>query len=144
MAAKVSVNIDQGLVDEFFQRPGSPLELQLTVIALQVQIAIVKEAPKRTGRLAGSVRKLPPKRSSDRHQTVSITINIGNSRLTPYLGYVLNGTPQHAILPIADRPNPHLRFIYGGQVVFARRVLHPGTRANDFVSRGLERGFRTT
>jgi hypothetical protein len=68
----------------------------------------------------------------------------------PYVHYVLDGTRPHTITPKAARA---LRFqFYGhapGAVVFAKRVKHPGTRANRFNHRAvlplvpeLQRKFR--
>lgn len=49
--------------------------------------------------------------------------------------YVLNGTRPHMIFP--RRPGGVLRFTVGGQVVFARYVSHPGTRAQPFLQEAL-------
>lgn len=47
-----------------------------------------------------------------------------------------NGTRPHVILP---RHSSMLRFSRNGRVVFARRVLHPGTRPNRFLTDNLPR-----
>ncbi|PWI06533.1 hypothetical protein DIZ27_32860 [Streptomyces sp. NWU339] len=51
--------------------------------------------------------------------------------------FVLDGTRPHIIRP---RRAKALRFETGGRVVFAKRVRHPGTRANPFLQRALRMG----
>ncbi|WP_405759431.1 hypothetical protein OG234_13145 [Streptomyces sp. NBC_01420] len=55
----------------------------------------------------------------------------------PKVRFVLDGTRPHVIVP---RRAKALRFTVGGDVVFARRVRHPGTRPNDFLGRALRLG----
>jgi hypothetical protein len=62
--------------------------------------------------------------------------------MTDYLGYILRGTPPHLIRAIENRPNAHLRFVAGGQVVFAKVVHHPGTSPNNFLARALPEALR--
>ncbi|EDY43995.1 hypothetical protein [Streptomyces sp. SPB074] len=56
----------------------------------------------------------------------------------PASRYVLHGTAPHIIRPRRARA---LRFQAGGRTVFAAVVHHPGTRANDFLSRALREGL---
>lgn len=51
-----------------------------------------------------------------------------------YAPYVHDGTRPHRIRP---RNRQALRFNVGGQVVFAKVVNHPGTRARPFLVRAL-------
>lgn len=51
-----------------------------------------------------------------------------------YAAFVNDGTAPHIIRPRNARV---LRFVVGGQVVYARVVHHPGTRANPFLDRAL-------
>ncbi|MCC9686859.1 hypothetical protein [Streptomyces sp. MNU103] len=56
----------------------------------------------------------------------------------PAVRLVLEGTRPHLIRP---RRAQFLRFqVAGGRTVYTKLVRHPGTRANDFMRRGLERG----
>lgn len=55
----------------------------------------------------------------------------------PAVKFVLDGTRPHVIRP---RRAKALRFEVGGEVVFAKRVRHPGTRKNDFMGRALRLG----
>lgn len=52
----------------------------------------------------------------------------------PYASHVIHGTRAH---PIASRGPWPLRNRKTGQV-FGPRVMHPGTRPNDFVTRGMK------
>lgn len=76
------------------------------------------EAPVKTGALRQSIRYADGKITA-----------IG------YANFVAHGTRPHEIAPRSARV---LAFQAGGQMVFARRVMHPGTRANDFPRRALE------
>ena len=51
-----------------------------------------------------------------------------------YGEFVRKGTAPHVIVP---RKGKALRFVIGGQVVFAKRVNHPGTKANPYHVRAL-------
>lgn len=51
-----------------------------------------------------------------------------------YARHVNDGTGPHIIRP---RNAKALRFVVGGQVVYAKVVHHPGTRANPFLDRAL-------
>ncbi|MFI0827300.1 hypothetical protein ACH4Q7_22910 [Streptomyces roseolus] len=55
----------------------------------------------------------------------------------PATRFVLDGTRPHIIRP---RRRKALRFEVRGREVFAAYVRHPGTRANDFLGRALQRG----
>jgi hypothetical protein len=84
----------------------------------------------RTGTLLTSIRREEGVGPLGRY----IDIVAGIPGLTTYLGYEHDGTQPHVIRP---RRRKALRFIAGGQVVFATRVNHPGTRGSHFLSRAL-------
>lgn len=106
--------------------------------ATNVQAAIVRGVPKRTARLASTVRKNPGRTATGPH----VDVITGRKGMTDYLGYILDGTPPHLIAAIQNRPNATLRFVIGGQVVFAKVVRHPGTRPNNFILRALPIALR--
>lgn len=54
----------------------------------------------------------------------------------PYANYVHGGTRPHVIRPRS--PGGVLAFKIGGQMVFTKRVNHPGTKANPFYDRAIE------
>lgn len=62
-------------------------------------------------------------------------ITAGRRGLTNYLGYHHDGTESHII---TARRRKTLRFIWHGQVVYAKRVHHPGTKGTHFLTRALD------
>lgn len=116
-------------------------ELALRVIALQK-----REAPVRTGNLRRSVRL------GTISERVAQTVATAN-----YAAHVEYGTAPHTIVPttkkalrfarsgvattLGGRPTAAARRT-GGAYAFARRVNHPGTRANPFMERGAEMAKR--
>jgi hypothetical protein len=106
--------------------------------AVNVQAALVRGVPKRTGRLASTIRKSPGRTATGPHRDVTV----GRAGMTDYLGYILNGTPPHIIRARQNRPNATLRFMAGGQIVYTRAVNHPGTKPNSFMDRALPEALR--
>lgn len=162
MAGKVSVHIDSALLDAYFMDPVGDLAREIQRRGNRVHQAIQANAPRHTGRLAATVRKRPLFFSRNKHDQVSMTIDTGSPGLTPYLGYILDGTEPHEIRPrgtsrlvqVEEGPSipghrtkrkrvqrRALRFAAGGGIVFATVVHHPGTSPNDFITRGLQEGF---
>ena len=84
-------------------------------------------APVDTGRLRASIRV-----EARRTFTLRSVYTIGSD--VEYAAMVNDGTRPHVIRP---RNRQVLRFRVGGQVVFARVVNHPGTRARPFLDRAL-------
>lgn len=158
---RVNVDISEILLDAYFMDPFGDLAREVERKAGNVQIAIRRNAPRQTGRLAATVRKNPVQFSRNRHNTASVEVVTGSATLTPYLGFILDGTPPHEIRPrgahfvaVEEGPsikghrtqrrrvqNRALRFTQNGQVRFATVVHHPGTSPNDFITRGLIEGF---
>lgn len=62
-------------------------------------------------------------------------VTFGRVGQTPYLGWHMDGTGPHII---RLRRRKALRFVSGGQVVFAKKVRHPGTKATRFLVRALD------
>lgn len=97
--------------------------------------------PVDTGRLRASIG--PPVYS--RTWTLRPQVTVGSD--VEYAKYVNDGTPPHPIRPKAGRPGKpkagggnkptYLRFEVGGRIVYARQVMHPGTRAKPFLDRAV-------
>jgi len=83
--------------------------------------------PVDTGRLRASI-----KGQAQRTWTLRPQFVVGSN--VDYAEYVHDGTRPHVIRPRNARA---LRFVVGGQVVYARVVHHPGTRAKPFLDRAL-------
>lgn len=91
-----------------------------------------REAPIDTGNLRRSITK----RKSSKF-VVEIRSNARSNGL-PYWPMVQYGTAAHIITP---KKASMLSFEVGGKRVFTRRVEHPGTTANPFVTRTLHRSL---
>ena len=89
--------------------------------------------PTGSGFLKGTFRVQPGTAANP----AGATVIVGIAGRTDYLGYIIDGTPPHIIEAKRTRPNPHLRFVQDGGIKFRRRVRHPGTKPNDFISRAI-------
>jgi hypothetical protein len=87
-------------------------------------------APVRTGRLKASIHPDSVRRSGP------WSISTGVSADAPYAAPVHEGARPHVIRPRNARA---LRFEINGRVVFARRVNHPGQRAQPFLTNAAHR-----
>lgn len=83
--------------------------------------------PVDTGRLRASIRG-----QARRTWTLRPMFTVGTN--VDYAEMVHDGTRPHVIRP---RTKQALKFTIGGQVVFAKVVNHPGTRARPFLDRAL-------
>lgn len=90
-----------------------------------------REAPVRSGKLRSMIR-VQQSRDVQGRYTSGYEV-VSNA---PYTVYVVKDTEPHEIVP--RNPGGVLRFTVGTQVVFTRRVMHPGTKANDFLGRALK------
>lgn len=91
-------------------------------LAQQCAEAVQPFAPVKTGALRDSLIGTSASTGDGLH----ITVTSGVKEAT----FVVEGTAPHAIVA---RESGALRFeVQGGTVVYARRVQHPGTKANDF------------
>jgi hypothetical protein len=95
--------------------------------------------PVDTGRLRASIRG-----QARRTWTLRPMFTVGTN--VDYAVMVHDGTRPHIIRP---RSKQALKFTIGGQVVFAKVVHHPGTRAKPFLDRALReetagRGYRVS
>lgn len=85
----------------------------------------------RSGRLLASLRRDEGIGPVGRY----VDVTAGVRGITTYLGYHHDGTPPHII---RARRRKSLRFIWHGQLVYAKRVRHPGTRGTFFLTRALD------
>lgn len=100
---------------------------ELEIAARQVMNRAKVLAPVDTGRLRASIR-IESRRSLGFRTIYTVGSDV------EYAAFVNDGTRPHVIRP---RRAQVLRFNVGGQVVFARVVNHPGTRARPFLDRAL-------
>ena len=87
-----------------------------------------KEAiPKKTGRTAGTVSSVVRLTGSGAEAHVGTSDEVA--------GYLERGTKPHQIRAKAGKA---MRFEAGGRPVFARSVMHPGTKAHEWLRRSGE------
>ncbi|MEU0272273.1 hypothetical protein [Streptomyces sp. NPDC006307] len=122
----VEVRIDQGRIARLLRARGGIAERVLR---------------RRTARVADIAERRAPGSMGD---YVSWTIQQGPRGLQgvvtcdhPAVRFVLDGTRRHVIRP---RRAKALAFDMGGRRVFAKRVNHPGTKANNFLAEALREG----
>lgn len=100
----------------------------VTEMTEEIAGAVREELPSRTGTTRRSVRAVYGQQDGD---AVVARVVIGGAG-----ALLLGGTRAHVIEPNRARA---LRFVVNGQVVFAKRVYHPGTRPDPYVNRALNR-----
>ena len=94
---------------------------KLVVMAAKVQVGT------RTGALKASI-----------HSRVDKGLRGPEARIGSDLSYALlhhEGTKPHLILP--KKPGGVLRFSSGGRIIYTRKVMHPGTRPNRYLTDNL-------
>jgi hypothetical protein len=123
-------SVDDAAYEEWVRWPNGPIRRDLTRRAVAVQASMTRGCPRHTGRLVSTIRK----HDDMTGYNPSVQVICGIEGLTPYLGYILSGTPPHLIRPLHGRA---LRFTVGGTIVFATLVRHPGTAPNNFVLAAL-------
>ena len=105
------------------QEAGSRIADELSEIGVRYAAAVI---PRRSGRLARSLRV------SGRPGRREIVMGGASAPYAPYVEY---GARPHVIRP---RRAEALRFVVDGEVVYARRVHHPGTRPAEVMGRTAE------
>lgn len=126
----VFVNIDQNAVANL-TRPAGPVDVYTKGKAGQIAGKARQIVPVRTGTLRNSI-KVQQARDLKGRYSVGYDVE-ANAK---YAAFVHEGTRPHVIVG-----NPLLVFQVGGATVFARRVNHPGTKANPFLLRATQAVF---
>ena len=115
---KVMHQMAPQLVDQWLHKTVGPMLLKY----------MREEAPQASGRLVNALRQV------DAPGSVAV-----GTRGVPYIQFVVEGTRPHDIKP---RNGSVLAFKVGGRTVFAKVVHHPGTKANDFMTRAAKRAIK--
>ena len=127
---EVEVKVE-GLEKAYEMAKAFPVEVDKTIDATMREAATKGYAwmypitPVKTGELRASLFS---------RQTSPYQMEIGAT--APHAIFVHQGTRPHEILPVRAKA---LRFMIGNRVVFAKRVWHPGTRAQPFVKKTVDR-----
>jgi hypothetical protein len=115
--------------------PGRDFERRMRTLAFRQTAA----APRRTGKLAGQVTQRRMQSDFGRYLEGASGVNPGQGGQHGYALYQSQGTRPHII---QAKRGKSLRFIVAGRTVFARRVNHPGTRPNPYLTRHLREFVR--
>lgn len=126
---------------EMYIEDSDILEEATDEIAVTLQSNIKKEAPYLQGRLRRSIRV-------DTRVFAKFALITGywDEGLAPHGIFVLAGTKAHIILPKGQGTFHAGKQLTKGSALWwpgaehpVRKVHHPGTKANDFLGRGLQR-----
>jgi hypothetical protein len=120
-----SFNLDRTRIQRMLRLPGGIVYRDMERRLRRVETEAIRRAP---GSMKQGIRvSIGPGPGGDFRGTVRST--------HPASIYVLNSTRPHRIEP--RRPGGVLRFTVNGQVVYARFVNHPGTKAQPFLQEAL-------
>jgi hypothetical protein len=121
--------------------PAAKIEVRLNPAApAQIDKAALELLVKRARRVQRNARRMAPGRMGRKINAVVVGKHVRIESSHPATMYVIKGTRPHWI-PKGGRPGPKvLKFSMKGKTVFARVVWHPGTKANDFLTKALRMG----
>lgn len=106
----------------------------------QLDVETQKFLLKRARRVQRNARRMAPGRMGRRINAVVVGKHVRIESSHHATMFVIKGTRPHWI-PRGGRPGPKvLKFTLHGSTVFARVVWHPGTKANDFLTKALRMG----
>ncbi|NPV70292.1 MAG: HK97 gp10 family phage protein [Firmicutes bacterium] len=125
MSLDFGIEIDLSELGALREKVMGALGGAFRMMALDLWGNIREEAPVRHGRLAGSW---------EIEQVDDLDWRIRSA--VSYALAVNQGSKPHEIRP---RNAKSLRFVVGNQVIFAKRVRHPGTEANPYIDRAISR-----
>lgn len=120
-----SFNLDRTRIQRMLRLPGGIVYRDMERRLRRVEAEAIRTAP---GSMGSTIRAQIRSGPGGDFQGV---INVRH----PAALFTVYGTRPHRIEP--RRPGGVLRFMVGGQVVYARYALHPGTKPNDFLRQAL-------
>ncbi|MDX3835586.1 hypothetical protein [Streptomyces europaeiscabiei] len=124
-SVSTSFSLDRTRIERMLRLPGGMVYRNMERRVRRVEAEAIRGAP---GSMGGTIRSQIQRGPGGEFRGV---INVRH----PAALYVTGGTRPHQIRP--RRPGGVLRFTVGGQVVYARYAMHPGTRPNDFLIKAL-------
>jgi hypothetical protein len=114
-------------VKRFLTSPGGSLSKSMKKRGRAMEALAQQKVRSKTGRLKSSIKY--DHRILPTAHIVTLTAN------APYAKDVHEGTKPRLIEP--NDPKGMLRFVNKGVIVFAHKVLHPGSKPNPFLSKAL-------
>lgn len=122
-----SFNLDRTRIERMLRLPGGIVYRNMERRLRRVEAEAIRRAPGGMGRtIRAQVRRGP----GGEFQGV---IRVNHAAAI----FVTGGTRPHIIRPKQNRPNAHLKFTVGGQIVYAKIVNHPGSKPNTFLKDAL-------
>jgi len=115
--------------------PGLDFERRIRTLTYRQR----SEAPRRTGKMASRITSQHMPSDFGRYLEAAAGVNPGSYGQRGYAQIVSSGSRPHVIYPRFARA---LRFVIAGQVIYARRVNHPGTKPNPYLTRHLNEFVR--
>jgi hypothetical protein len=100
----------------------------------QIDAASVQLLVKKARAVQREARRMAPGRMGRKVNAVIVGKHVRVESTHPATLYVIKGTRPHVIRP---RYRKVLKFNMRGRTVFAKVVHHPGTKANDFLTKSL-------
>ena len=120
----VEFNLHRSAIERMLHLPGGMVYRNMERRVRRVEEEAKRRAPGSMGRhISAQIRSGP---GGDFQGVI-------NSR-HPATLYVIGGTRPHVIRPVRARA---LRFTVGGSTVYAKVVMHPGTKPNNFLREAL-------
>lgn len=119
-----SFDLHRGRIERMLRLPGGMVYRNMERRVRRVEAEAIRRAP---GSMKQRIRTQIRRGPSGDFQGV---LNVRH----PAALYVTGGTRPHIIRPVRARA---LRFMIGGQVVYAKVVHHPGNKPNDFLVQSL-------
>lgn len=117
-------HLDEQGIYETVQAPNSPVVHHLEALGQAVRQLARRQAKKSSGLLSRSIEM-----STDTRGPTAPVVEVGSQLRYAFMHH--EGTRPHVILP---KHGGYLRFMSRGKVVYARRVYHPGTRPNHYLT----------
>lgn len=118
--------------------PAAKIEIRPNPAApAQIDAEVLKFLVTRARRVQRNARRMAPGRMGRKINAVVVGKHVRIESSHPATMYVIKGTRPHTLRP---RYRKVLKFSVKGSTVFARVVNHPGTKANDFLTKALRMG----
>lgn len=125
-ATRVTFSWNTAGRDLLLKEPGGDVHTWLTKKGSQILVRAKAQAGHKTGMLKASIKMDIARKSYGQQMKIGSNLK--------YAAAHHEGSRPHMI---TGRRGGNLRFTSGGRVVYARRVMHPGTKANKYLSDNL-------
>jgi len=127
MAKTIKITLYHEKIDSLLNSPRGDVGREIYKRAKKVQVAAKRQVGVRTGRLKNSIRIYGHSRTSGgQHMYIGSAV--------PYALMHHEGTRKHIITP---KRKSYLKFRQGAVFVYRKKVTHPGTKPNRYLTDNL-------